>query len=131
MASQSCAKVKLRNGTTTKREAKRYSGLRIHDLRHLYGQLASDAGAPTAKIQVALRHADPKMTRRYEMRRAKGEVAQLVGRELTGGANGANSAHRTKAAQRLARAIRRTPPRDIARDRGCADQAQEAAKSVM
>jgi len=28
----------------------------------------------------ALRHADPAMTRGYEMRRAKGEVAQLVGR---------------------------------------------------
>lgn len=75
--------VKLRNGTTEERPATRYAGLRLHDLRHLYAQLASDEGAPTAKVQAALRHADPKMTRRYEMRQAKGEVAQLVGQALS------------------------------------------------
>jgi integrase len=76
--------VKLRNGKTKERPATRYAGLRIHDLRHVFAQVASDAGAPTAKVQAALRHSDPAMTRRYEMRRAKGEVAQLVGRALTG-----------------------------------------------
>lgn len=54
--------------------------LRLHDLRHFMAQLASDAGAPTALIQAAMRHRDPSMTRRYEMRKAKGEVARLVGR---------------------------------------------------
>ncbi len=64
-------KVKPRNGTTVEREAKRYTGLRIYDLRHVYAQLASDAGAPTAKMQAALRHANPAMTRRYERRKAR------------------------------------------------------------
>jgi integrase len=48
--------------------------LRIHDLRHLFAQLASDAGAPTAQVHAALRHANPAMTRRYEMTVAKREV---------------------------------------------------------
>lgn len=56
--------------------------LRLHDLRHVYAQLASDAGAPTAQVQAALRHANPAMTRRYEMRTAKGNVARLVGGAL-------------------------------------------------
>lgn len=77
--------VRLRNGDTASKPAMRYTGPRLHDLRHLYAQLASDEGAPTAKVQAALRHADPKMTRRYEMRRAKGEVARLVGRALAAG----------------------------------------------
>ena len=74
--------VRLRNGREATRPAMRYTGLRLHDLRHLYAQLASDEGAPTAKVQAALRHADPKMTCRYEMRRAKDDVARLVGRAL-------------------------------------------------
>ncbi|MBX6331056.1 MAG: hypothetical protein IRY91_04325 [Gemmatimonadaceae bacterium] len=56
--------------------------LRLRDLRHFYAQLASDAGAPTAKVQAALRHANPAMTRRYEMQKARGEVARLVGGAL-------------------------------------------------
>lgn len=56
--------------------------LRLHDLRHAFGQLASDAGAPTARIQAALRHASPEMTRRYEMQKARKDVAQLVGRAI-------------------------------------------------
>jgi integrase len=75
--------VRLRTGKEVSRPAMKYTGLRLHDLRHLYAQLASDQGAPTAKVQAALRHADPKMTRRYEMRRAKGDVARLVGKALT------------------------------------------------
>lgn len=62
--------------------------LRLHDLRHFMAQLASDAGAPTPLIQAALRHRDPGMTRRYEMRKGKGEVARLVGRALRAGAIG-------------------------------------------
>jgi len=56
--------------------------LRVHDLRRLFAQLASDAGAPTAQVQAALRHANPAMTRRYEMKVAKREVGQLVGKAL-------------------------------------------------
>ena len=59
--------------------------LRLHDLRHFMAQLASDEGAPTALIQAALRHRDPSMTRRYEMRKAKGEVARLVGQAFKRG----------------------------------------------
>ena len=59
--------------------------LRLHDLRHFMAQLASDAGAPTALIQAAMRHRDPSMTRRYEMRKAKGEVARLVGQAFNRG----------------------------------------------
>jgi integrase len=53
-----------------------------HDLRHIDAQLASDAGAPTAQVQVALRHANPIMSRRYEIRQAREEMALLVGRAL-------------------------------------------------
>lgn len=59
------------------------SGLRLHDLRHLFGQVSSDANVPTAQTQAALRHADPRMTRRYEMqsgaRRAAEAVAETLG----------------------------------------------------
>ena len=38
--------------------------LRLHDLRHVFAQLASDAGAPTAQVQAALRHPNPATMRR-------------------------------------------------------------------
>lgn len=56
--------------------------LRVHDLRRLFAQLASDAGAPTAQVQAALRHANPAMTRRYELQSAKRDVGRLVGKAL-------------------------------------------------
>lgn len=56
--------------------------LRVPDLRRLFAQLASDAGAPTAQVQAALRHANPAMTRRYEMQSAKRDVGRLVGKAL-------------------------------------------------
>ena len=59
--------------------------LRLHDLRHFMAQVASNEGAATPLIQAALRHRDPSMTRRYEMRKAKGEVARLVGRAFRRG----------------------------------------------
>lgn len=59
-----------------------YEGLRLHDLRHFYAQLASDAGLATAKIQSGLRHATEAMTRRYEKRRSQREVASAVGNQL-------------------------------------------------
>lgn len=59
------------------------SGLRLHDIRHLFGQTAADAGVATVQTQAQLRHADPKMTRRYEMpaqaRAAAVAVAQRLG----------------------------------------------------
>jgi integrase-like protein len=59
--------------------------LRLHDLCHFMAQVASDEGAATPLIQAAGRHRDPSMTRRYEMRKAKGEVARLVGRAFKRG----------------------------------------------
>lgn len=60
-------------------------GARIHDLRHLYGQLGSDEGVSEAKLQAALRHSTPSMTRRYSMQRARGEVASAVAEALLRG----------------------------------------------
>lgn len=71
-----------RTGQTERIEVTRYVGLRIHDLRHAYAQLASDAGESTARIQAALRHAGPEMTRRYEMQKARKDVATAVGGAL-------------------------------------------------
>jgi integrase len=51
-------------------------------MNNVFAQLASDAGAPTAQVQAALRHANPAMTRRYEMKVAKRDVGRLVGTAL-------------------------------------------------
>ena len=53
--------------------------LRLHDLRHCFGQWATDAGLPEAKVQVAMRHANPEMTRRYTKQRDRGEHARVIG----------------------------------------------------
>jgi hypothetical protein len=52
--------------------------LRLHDLRHCYGQWLSDAGQSEARIQVGMRHATAAMTRRYAKQRDKGENARLL-----------------------------------------------------
>ena len=62
-----------------------YEGLRLHDLRHCHGQWATDEGAPESKVQAALRHASPVMTRRYVLKKDRGEVARMVGRALGSG----------------------------------------------
>ena len=62
-----------------------YQGLRLHDLRHCHGQWATDEGAPESKVQAALRHASPTMTRRYVLKKDRGEVARMVGRALGSG----------------------------------------------
>lgn len=62
-----------------------YEGLRLHDLRHLHGQLAADGGVHASKIQRSLRHATPAMTARYTARLDKGDVARAVGGALRGG----------------------------------------------
>ena len=54
--------------------------LMLRDLRHTFAQIASDEGVPTALIQGSMRHRDPRMTRRYEMRKGKGQVAAAIGR---------------------------------------------------
>ena len=56
--------------------------VRIHDLRHCYGQWAVNEGVPEAKVQSALRHKTPAMTRRYTKTREKGDAAAAVGRAL-------------------------------------------------
>lgn len=53
--------------------------LRLHDLRHCFGQWAIDGGVPESVVQVALRHADPAMTRRYTKQRDRGEHARVIG----------------------------------------------------
>lgn len=60
------------------------SDLRLHDLRHAMGQWATNEGVAESKIQEALRHASPSMTRRYTRQKAKGEVAAAVGRAMRG-----------------------------------------------
>lgn len=54
----------------------------LHDLRHAFAQFASDAGVTTAQLQAALRHADPRQTRKYEMQKVKRGVAGAVGTAL-------------------------------------------------
>lgn len=58
------------------------SGVTMYDLRHLSGQLAGDAGLSDSAIGTHLRHADPKMTRRYTRRATARKVAQVIGEAL-------------------------------------------------
>ena len=53
-----------------------YIGLRLYDLRHCHAQWLANAGVPEARIQQALRHRTPSMTRRYTTQRDKGENAR-------------------------------------------------------
>ena len=52
--------------------------IRIHDLRHCTGQWSIDAGVPESKVQVALRHKTPGMTRRYTIQAETGAVAKAI-----------------------------------------------------
>lgn len=54
----------------------------LHDMRHALGQWATDAGVPENKVQDALRHASPLMTRRYTRQKSRGEVAKAMGGAL-------------------------------------------------
>jgi integrase len=60
----------------------RYAGLRIHDLRHVTGQVATDEGATTAQVGDALGHSDYKTTARYQRRRHSRVVGQKVSSAL-------------------------------------------------
>src|SRR5207237_3353971 len=52
--------------------------LRLHDLRHCYGQWLTDEGAPEARVQVGMRHATAAMTRRYTKQRDRGQNAKAM-----------------------------------------------------
>ena len=58
--------------------AKADTSLRLKDLRHCMGQWATDAGVSEARVQSAMRHASPNMTRRYAKQRDRGEVAKVM-----------------------------------------------------
>lgn len=60
----------------------RYTGLRLHDLRHVTGQVATDEGATTAQVGDALGHSDYKTTARYQRRRHARVVGQKVSSAL-------------------------------------------------
>jgi integrase len=66
--------------------------IRLHDLRHCFGQWAIDGGVPESKVQTALRHKTAAMTRRYTKTREKGEAANAVGRALLDESNSTASA---------------------------------------
>jgi len=59
--------------------------LTLHDLRHLSGQLMIDGGVPESVVQTHLRHKTPGMTRRYLIRKQKGEAGEVADRMLFGG----------------------------------------------
>lgn len=50
----------------------------MHDLRHLMGQELTEAGRSEASVQSSLRHDTPAMTRRYSMRKDRGENARAM-----------------------------------------------------
>lgn len=52
--------------------------LRIHDLRHLYGQWAINAGASEESVQAQLGHRSPYMTRRYTRQLNRGKSAAAL-----------------------------------------------------
>lgn len=53
-------------------------GLWMHDLRHFYAQQLIEAGRPEASVQSSLRHETADMTRRYSMRKDRGENARTM-----------------------------------------------------
>ena len=59
-------------------EAVGVADVRLHDLRHSYGQWLTEGGRPEVSVQHGLRHADPKMTRRYTRQKDRGENAKLM-----------------------------------------------------
>lgn len=63
-------------------EVTRYTGPRLHDLRHLYAQIADKAGLTTETVMAGLRHTNPKQTSDYKRRAAAHEVGMIVGRDL-------------------------------------------------
>lgn len=62
-----------------------YQGPRLHDLRHLHGQLITDAGLPEWMAQRSLRHASGAMTRRYVTRGGLDKAASAIADQLDPG----------------------------------------------
>lgn len=56
----------------------------IHDLRHVHGQWAIDAGVAESKVQSSLRHTSAAMTRRYVSRLDTGEVSEALADAILG-----------------------------------------------
>ncbi|MGQ0641347.1 MAG: tyrosine-type recombinase/integrase [Gemmatimonadaceae bacterium] len=56
--------------------------VRLHDLRHCTAQWVTDEGLAEAKVQAALRHSTPNMTRRYTLSKDRGEVAATLAKVL-------------------------------------------------
>jgi len=71
--------------------------LRLHDLRHCFGQWLVDAGQSEASVQASLRHATPAMTRRYTMRKLRASDAAAMATVLLGAPAVAKPARRRKA----------------------------------
>lgn len=59
--------------------------IRLHDIRHLYGQVADEAGYTAESVAVALRHDDVKQSSGYKQRQVAREVAETVARGLVRG----------------------------------------------
>lgn len=78
-------------------EITRYKGPRLHDLRHLYAQIADAAGLSNETVMAGLRHTNPKQTSDYKRRKAAREVANVVGRGLLAAMPGRRVAKRRKA----------------------------------
>lgn len=55
----------------------------IHDLRHVHGQWAINAGVPESMVQSSFRHKSPGMTRDYVMQRDSGVVSAAIAGVLT------------------------------------------------
>lgn len=63
-------------------EITRYKGPRLHDLRHLFAQIADAEGLSAETVMAALRHTNPKQTSDYKRRAAARETAIVAGRGL-------------------------------------------------
>lgn len=83
-------------------EAAGIPGFRFHDVRHVLGQWAIDAGAPVSEVQAALRHDKLETTAIYLRRKAKKNVAKVIGGIVASG-------ERTRTARRKS-AARKAPP---------------------
>jgi integrase len=59
-------------------EAAGVCDVHMHDLRHLLGMELTEAGRSEASVQATLRHDTPAMTRRYSMRKDRGENARKM-----------------------------------------------------
>lgn len=69
-------------GLGSRDERGRYSGLRIHDLRHLTAIFAFEGGASVNEVQTIMRHADAKMTMRYSELQDNKRAADAIGRAM-------------------------------------------------